>query len=1052
MKKFFAFLLSAAMVSATFTTFAADETIYTFSGVNAVTDGSTNEVIGAQLTDKITVTTSGAMNRKYAAVTDLEHNKEVGTFPISENFKADGSYIYLATASSNDNTIITLNMPKIDKGSKVTLTFAKPTVTNNGSTLRNTNDPYAYLKIADRYISINGDNFDQWRTESIVTGEDTSAIEFHCDKWGAVAISKIEISDGDGKPLHSLDISSTQYANLKVNGIKFYADENGKLTVPSLPEGEEVTILAEKDGYKPAEKEIKIAQDSEAVEIPLECEINAAYYESDFGNTAGTLALDGEFGIGVEAKDVTKIISNVTFGEKGVLVLTDNLTLSYKEDGIYANDTFVTSKDNMEFEAVLDKENDEYVIIQNKEKTTVTGAANVLSIDKISGSNATLEYIGVTYPDPSKITIEGPDKYYCISNEPIYIGVGAEAIENEDILVTVSGEYIWDLDNVEITVTGDAEYENESIKIPAGTTGKINVHAEYALGSSDKEIEIYGYPTLDKIEHTGKTLNLGETSSFSVEKAEDLYGNTVSDFEIRNCSSSDESVIKITPDGIMKAVGKGKATITANVFTGQDNYISVDYCVDKYYESGVADGDITYIPSEFSDEHIIAYKANLIKEDSIDPYVRSQETIKIEKTQIPASTIKKDGTVIISEYLDGQLVKVKKTDVKQGDRTIVSNGTKKVMFYSDNEFTEITDADTTMEGFALETKDFYAYMITPVYRFDNIGDVKEEGKTLDATFASNCRCNITFKKAETGRGDIYVNGFMVGNNVDQADADRKVEDGALYTAEDILIKDGTINVSMCDGSTMLDYVEVECELIEDLTYQPRTSRIYVIGDSLACNYYGAFENEVGGGRSGWGQQLHDFVNCPVTNLANSGQFAAGLYKTAFPSVIENGQFGDILLIECGYNDRNYSTREEMTYCVKDMIKQCRKKGIVPIIVTPNASQHDYKPSVVWSSYLRDIAVDTGCGIIDLSKESYDFLYSLYGDNADGEVTKNFNLTEVGGDTLHSSYAGAYKWASIVAKGIKDILKEDILYNNIVNTDFSYTFTDTLGNEIVAKAE
>ncbi|MCI5605659.1 MAG: hypothetical protein MR413_08480, partial [Clostridia bacterium] len=148
-----------------------------------------------------------------------------------------------------------------------------------------------------------------------------------------------------------------------------------------------------------------------------------------------------------------------------------------------------------------------------------------------------------------------------------------------------------------------------------------------------------------------------------------------------------------------------------------------------------------------------------------------------------------------------------------------------------------------------------------------------------------------------------------------------------------------------------------------------------------------------------------------------------------------------------YNDRNYSTRDEMTACVKDMIKQCREKGITPVLITPNASEHDYKPSVVWSSYLKDIAVDTGCTLIDLSKESYDFLYSLYGDNADSAITKNFNLTEVGGDTLHSSYAGAYKWASIVAQGLKDNG-----FGDIINDTFSYIFTDTAGNKITAKVE
>ena len=43
---------------------AADSVVYTFSGTNYITDGSTNDITDKPLTDQISVTTSGAMNRK----------------------------------------------------------------------------------------------------------------------------------------------------------------------------------------------------------------------------------------------------------------------------------------------------------------------------------------------------------------------------------------------------------------------------------------------------------------------------------------------------------------------------------------------------------------------------------------------------------------------------------------------------------------------------------------------------------------------------------------------------------------------------------------------------------------------------------------------------------------------------------------------------------------------------------------------------------------------------------------------------------------------------
>ncbi|MGN1115700.1 MAG: hypothetical protein ACI4TH_03955 [Candidatus Ornithomonoglobus sp.] len=1005
---------------------AANDITYTFSGTNIVTTGEPIDYTDVKLTDDISLTTSGDMNRKYAAVTTLENNRNVGTFPVYDTFKAEGSYIYLACTNVNNNSIFSLNMPEIPAGSRVTLTYAKPTVTNNGSTIRNANDPYAYLKIADRYVSINGDEFDTWLTKSVVTGEDTDAIEFHCDMWGAIAISKIEISDGDGKPLHSVTINSTQYANMKVNGIKFCADENGRLTVNSLPEGEYVTVSAEKDGYAENETSVTVGSSDLTIKLPLECETDAVYYESDFGNASGLLSLDGEFAVGeITAKDITKTSSRITFAEGGVLRLTDTLTLKY-DNGIYANNTYITSKDNMEFEVVMDKSTGKTILIQNNAPLYID-AAPVDTITAISGNNVTVEYLGISYPDKNSLIIDGSDMvssvaegrtYAEYSVTPAYLVPGAKAsfsVEGNDG-VTID-------ENGKMTVAGG---------IDAGT---VIVNAEYDGIKTSKTVEIVPSPKVGSFDiDAGEFPNLYTTSKLDVTNIRDEFGNLI-EAPVRGfkcVSGGSESPADINRDGIITAQSSGEASVTFNIFTGADNEQVFTAPIEQYYISGVTTGNTQYIRSEIRENAVNLYKINY-SDGTSEP---------IELTDIPAAAVKETGFAVISSYDDnGSLISCVKHSVKTGDITEVSDSSKTVYLYSDSGFLKVTEADTTLKGFKVEHKAGLKFEIAPVYKFTDIGDVSE-AKALTQFFPDGCY-DIAFKKAETFRGDIYVNGAMVGNNVDQADADRKVADGALYTAEDVKITGGKISVSMTDGSTKLDYVTVT----KKPEFYERPQRVYVIGDSLACAYYGDFEQEVGGGRAGWGQQLPDFLKVPVTNLANSGQFAAGLYATAFPGVTANAQEGDILLIECAYNDRAYSTRDEMISCVKSMIEQCREKGIIPVLVTPNASAHDYKPSVVWSGYLRDIAVDTECQLIDLSQKSYDLLYSIYGDDADGNITKNFNLTEVGGDTLHSSYAGAYVWASVVAQGLKELG-----YGDIINSDFKYTFTDTLGNEITAKIE
>lgn len=70
----------------------------------------------------------------------------------------------------------------------------------------------------------------------------------------------------------------------------------------------------------------------------------------------------------------------------------------------------------------------------------------------------------------------------------------------------------------------------------------------------------------------------------------------------------------------------------------------------------------------------------------------------------------------------------------------------------------------------------------------------------------------------------------------------------------------------------MDYVEV----IKSPSTVQRKTKIYVIGDSLVCNYYGSSDTVLGGLQTGWGQTLSNFINnsdYEVINFANSGYYA-----------------------------------------------------------------------------------------------------------------------------------------------------------------------------------
>ncbi|MGM9936552.1 MAG: GDSL-type esterase/lipase family protein, partial [Candidatus Ornithomonoglobus sp.] len=297
-----------------------------------------------------------------------------------------------------------------------------------------------------------------------------------------------------------------------------------------------------------------------------------------------------------------------------------------------------------------------------------------------------------------------------------------------------------------------------------------------------------------------------------------------------------------------------------------------------------------------------------------------------------------------------------------------------------------------------------------------------------------------FVVTDTGnRCDVYVNKQMLVNNILQGGS------AVNYLAvNDIVVNEGVASITTADYASGQNEtgVNISVKIVKSPSIVDRTKKIYVLGDSLVCIYYNGGSDENNTAQTGWGQVLQNYVTgAEVVDLGNSGVTANGLYGSAFTQVLTSSKPGDILVLESGYNDRTYDTEDIMKNALRNMYNEAKAIGVDVVFVSPNASVHDYNGSVVWTDRMEAVAAELNVPYIDLAQKSYDFLYGTYGSDTD-TVLATYNVS----DKLHSQYRGAQKWASIVAGGLIDLG-----FGDVINTAYTYTFTDTLGNPITCQA-
>lgn len=325
--------------------------------------------------------------------------------------------------------------------------------------------------------------------------------------------------------------------------------------------------------------------------------------------------------------------------------------------------------------------------------------------------------------------------------------------------------------------------------------------------------------------------------------------------------------------------------------------------------------------------------------------------------------------------------------------------------------------------------------------------------------------DFTFYKAASGRAHIWVNGLLVGSNVDMSDSasSGRSPSGATYTAKDVKVSGGCATITMSEKSRAIGAVDI----IRKSDWAKRPTHVYVGGDSTVCSYYPLANITSTGGiyKTGWGQVFDKFISdeLVVDNLAVSGTDAKYCYDNLYPTVLENGRPGDYFLMQYGINDGSggsYVTTEQMVDYLTKMVAGCREKGIIPVLVTPQNSYSRWGSVGDWEkpdgnsakvAAIRELAQSLDTLLIDNAALSAEW-FGMVGKEYTG---LNYNLSSNGTivDKLHMSYVGSMKIAELCATSIFDQAEEGKTTSTGESfaglktnpkTSYDFTYTDQNG--------
>ena len=246
MKKAISSLLGLAMLISSLPVLpaaAADKAFDFGSAYNEVkefkTGGMSETAIGST---GFKISTTGS-NYNNVVVRDKTSTNS-GYFPYGSGLPDNGYYLFIG-AGGNGNVSASLVLPEAaEAGQYIRMTYAKPYVTNNGSTNRSAGNPNTF-SFGGETLDIQATcEYDKWYTTTVKAAENVSKLEIALGSWSAVAISEIEMLDS--ADMMELNVPETEKFILNGQSVQYSAPVY--MSVTTLKDSTEIVGRGSADG------------------------------------------------------------------------------------------------------------------------------------------------------------------------------------------------------------------------------------------------------------------------------------------------------------------------------------------------------------------------------------------------------------------------------------------------------------------------------------------------------------------------------------------------------------------------------------------------------------------------------------------------------------------------------------------------------------------------------------------------------------------------------------------------------------------------------------